>query len=233
MRKIVTIMTALVPTVGHQYLLNFVNAFAIEVGAIAHVILCTRSHEPGIQQRLLAVKATRQSNMLHHYQDDDAPQFPRGEDDAAFWEYWRDAVQSQVGEMTSEDFFVASEPYGVKMAKVLGCQFVPCDVYREVVPARGTEVRENLWHHFDKVMPTFRHNLVTTVTVFGAESVGKTTMAKAMAGTLNGAYVHEWARQYLETVGAEVTLDKMRVICGAQAAAQRAARLNPGHGCCA
>jgi HTH-type transcriptional regulator, transcriptional repressor of NAD biosynthesis genes len=51
-----------------------------------------------------------------------------------------------------------------------------------------------------------------TVTIFGAESTGKTTLAKALAHWFDGAYAVEWARPYLEWSGPEITVEKMHTI---------------------
>lgn len=47
------------------------------------------------------------------------------------------------------------------------------------------------------------------VTIFGAESVGKTTLSLALSKQLNCLYVEEFAREYLEQNGGEVTTEAM------------------------
>lgn len=64
-----------------------------------------------------------------------------------------------------------------------------------------------------------------TVTIFGAESVGKTTLARQLAEALGGEWVHEFARDYLETTGQDVTPSSMRAIWQGQAGLQRQARV--------
>lgn len=48
-----------------------------------------------------------------------------------------------------------------------------------------------------------------TVTVFGAESTGKTTLSKQLAAALGTTWKHEFARDYLEQTGNAVTTRSM------------------------
>lgn len=61
------------------------------------------------------------------------------------------------------------------------------------------------------------------ITVFGAESTGKTTLSKQLAETLGGAWTEEFARPYLEQSGEGVTNASMRAIWEGQRALQQAA----------
>lgn len=62
------------------------------------------------------------------------------------------------------------------------------------------------------------------VTIFGAESVGKTTLSHQLADALEGTWQCEFARPYLETTGEDVTTQSMHAIWYGQAALQRRAR---------
>lgn len=59
------------------------------------------------------------------------------------------------------------------------------------------------------------------VTLFGAESTGKTTLSKALAERLGGEWREEFARGYLETTGLDVTRASMRAIWQGQKALQQ------------
>jgi nicotinamide riboside kinase len=65
------------------------------------------------------------------------------------------------------------------------------------------------------------------VTIFGAESVGKTTLSSQLADKLGGVWSLEFARPYLETTGEDVTSQSMRAIWRGQAKLQRASRRRP------
>jgi HTH-type transcriptional regulator, transcriptional repressor of NAD biosynthesis genes len=223
MPNAILLMTALIPTLGHKYLIDFAKNLAGHRGK-THVILGVLPHEPvpGLD-RLEALVRTYlyDENVTIHYLDRDVPQDPS--EHPNFWYVWRDIVREFV-DVQPDDYFVASELYGIDMANVLGCKFMPCNRYRETVPVKGTDVRNDLMDSFDLILPAFQKHLRKTVTIFGAESCGKTTMARTLAKELNGHFVPEWAREYLETVGIEVTDERMLAIVEGQAALQRTAR---------
>ena len=85
-------------------------------------------------------------------------------------------------------------------------------------------MRKDTYLKFDAIAPAFQEYLRRTVTLFGAESCGKTTMAYLLSQNGNGHFVPEWAREYLETVGTEITDDAMQTICEGQYASQMAAK---------
>ena len=62
------------------------------------------------------------------------------------------------------------------------------------------------------------------ITVFGAESTGKTTLSTQIAQALDGAWAEEFARPYLERTGEDVTDASMRAIWKGQKALQNAVR---------
>lgn len=220
MPNAIVLMTALVPTVGHKYLIDFAKNLLEDIDDRVHVILGSMDREPVTAgARFTALYRTYGLNPLVkiHSLHRDVPQDPSEYPD--FWNMWRDIVREFV-DVKPDDYFVASELYGMDMANVLGCKFMPCNRYRETIPVKGSDVRNDLMDSFDLILPAFQHNIRKTVTIFGAESCGKTTMARWLAKDLNGHFVPEWAREYLETVGAEVTDDRMRSIIHGQHALQ-------------
>lgn len=210
-------MTALLPTVGHQHIISFAANFVDYV----HVIISTRSKEPTtFWQRKIAL--TEESNVFfYNHADDNAPQNPVAVDDAEFWGYWAKVVKGLVPD--NIDYVFASEPYGMQVARSLNAEFIPVDTAREVQPVRGTQVRQNLFMLQDDIAQGFKEYLKLNVVLFGPESCGKTTMAKRLAKHFNGTFVPEWARPYLEAVGATITEYKMEMIVNGQYASERAA----------
>lgn len=224
MANYVVLMTALVPTVGHKYLIDFANSLCEPFDKV-HVILNSLPSEPvagQLRYNALVKTYANNPNVVIHWLHKDVPQNPA--DHPNFWEVWRDIVLSFVS-VTNTDYFVASEHYGIDMAKVLGCTFIPCNIYRETLPVKGTSVRRALPNSFAQVMPAFQNNLRLTVTLFGPESCGKTTMAKWLAESVNGWFIPEWAREYLETVGIEITKQSMKAIQDGQFALQKTASM--------
>lgn len=222
MPNAIVLMTALVPTIGHKYLIDFAKNL-VGTGSV-HVILGSLDREPvngELRYQALLDTYSRTGRVKIHHLHRDVPQEPSEHPD--FWAVWRDIVREFV-DVQPNDYFVASELYGMDMANVLGCKFMPCNRYRETIPIKGSTVRTNLLGHFDYILPAFQPYLRKTITIFGAESCGKTTMTKRLARDMNGHFVPEWAREYLETVGSEVTDKRMRTIIRGQAALQRTAQ---------
>lgn len=216
MANTIVLVTAIIPTIGHKYLIEFAKNLAIMNFGKVHIILCSLDSEPiSGENRFLAInKIYKEENrvVVHHLKRD-VPQNPN--DHPNFWDVWRDIVREFV-DVKPDDYFVASELYGIDMARVLGCKFMPCNRYREVIPITGSAVRSDIIGNFSYILPEFQHHLLKKITIFGAESCGKTTMAKRLAKDMNGWFIPEWAREYLETVGVEVTDEKMANITEGQ-----------------
>lgn len=223
MPKAIVLMTALVPTIGHAALIRFAETVS---GGNPRVIVSARSFEPvTIQDRVGAIqKAFPQAKVFAHL-DDNAPQNPDPslEWDTAFWDYWKNIVNSFFT-VEEDDIVVASEPYCIPLAKALNCQFMPFDLNRTLVPVKGTEVRKDMTSNWEAILPEFRAKIKKTVTIFGAESCGKTTMTKYLSNYYGAPYIEEWARPYLELVGPEITMDKMKEISKGQFALQVTAK---------
>lgn len=213
---IVTLMTALLPTKGHGAMLNFMEELAKSTGTETRAILCSRSFEPisGF------TRAMAFDTDVYLHMDDNAPQNPTTEDD---WNYWRWVVESFTGS-DGATVFVSSEPYGKKMAEVLGAQFFPFDINRSLFDMKGTDVRQNIFTRFDDIMPKMQQTLQRHVTIFGQESVGKTTHAKELARCFKTSWTHEFARPYLEFSDPTVTPLHMDNIVHGQYALQNVSK---------
>lgn len=191
MSNIFVLMTALPPTKGHINLIRFAATF----GAPVTVIVSTQPHEPMGGQRYNAVRneVLDLSNVQVRWLDETLEQDPEA---PGFWDMWR-SIMSRFG-MQIGDTIIASETYGARLAKECGGLFMPYDIDRVLEPSKATLVRDWPLEEFSQVCHEFQPNLQMRVTLFGAESTGKTTMAKALAADMNGHFVFEYARPYLE-----------------------------------
>lgn len=219
---VLVVMTAIVPTKGHQFLVNFAKEFSDDLGADLKVIISRQPGEPTtLDMRAIAFESNEYELILHEADPD--LEIPTEENEEKFWKYWVDIVENAVGRpLNAEDHLVASEDYGVRYAKELGCKFIPCDVDRVLLDITGEKVRSDIYYHFDSIAPEFALELNLTATIFGAESCGKTTVTKNLAFA-HGKFCYstaEWAREYLELNGAEITEEKMLDIIKGQAALQ-------------
>jgi HTH-type transcriptional regulator, transcriptional repressor of NAD biosynthesis genes len=213
-------------TKGHENLIRFADKYIDTFGSgYLYVIISVRNNEPFVQERINALKkfcATITSYYIHVkvHSDDNAPQNPsNSSSEEEFWNYWKNVVNTLTQDPI--DYVFASELYGSEMAKVLDAKFVPYNRYREVNDVSGTKVRHNVLHHFDQISSSFVPYIQQHVTFFGQESVGKTTMARTMAYRKASIWTPEWAREYLETFGAELSSEKMAEICRGQYVLQK------------
>lgn len=212
-------MTAMPPTVGHAALIDF--ASRLNDVTRTEVVLCTQPSEPFAQERANA--------LMEHFGDqpwiDITHLHEEMEQNASapgFWAMWK-RILDDLG-MTQYDVVVSSESYGQKVADLFGAKFMPYDPARELNRVKATDVRKHPAGYMNFIIPEFQKYLIRTVTVFGAESVGKTTQSKAIAGFVNGHWRFEYARPYLEMVGNEITMPKMWDIFDGQEALQKQAR---------
>lgn len=215
MRQAFVLMTAMPPTKGHRNLIRF----AAQLSEAVTVILCTQPGEPFAAARYWSlVQATnRMANVSVQRIHKVLPQEPEGAE--GFWDMWAGFLHT-FG-FRKGDYIVASEPYGVRLAEEVDGIFMPYDLNRTITYTKGTKVREDYRFYWDDILPEFRPHLKKSVTIFGAESVGKTTTAQGLADDMqNTKWYFEWARPYLESVGAEVTHEKMVNIWHGQLALQ-------------
>jgi HTH-type transcriptional repressor of NAD biosynthesis genes len=216
MTKAFILMTALPPTKGHRNLIRFGASLRVPV----EVIVCTQNHEPYAYERFEAIKTfvdhefseyRATARHLHQslQQDPEAP---------GFWDMWVSIMKSYGAEPGV--YYVTSEAYGKTMAEKMDGIFMPYDPERKLYYTKATRIREDLPKYFHDILPEFQHNLRTNVVVFGAESTGKTTLSEKLSDAVNGHWLFEWARPYLETAGPEINIDSMKAIWRGQRALQ-------------
>jgi HTH-type transcriptional repressor of NAD biosynthesis genes len=97
------------------------------------------------------------------------------------------------------DVVFSSEDYGPRFAGFLGCRHVMVDRDRAAFPISGSAVRAAPLEHLDWVEPCVRAYLVRRVVLIGAESTGKTTLARMLAERYGTEWVPEYGREYWET----------------------------------
>lgn len=202
-----TLLTAMPPTVGHVAMLDFIRYYRMSTPGV--VLMHTQPDEPDISNRAWAVALEARERNLRFIHD--RRELERNPEAPGFRQMWIDVMRGHGFE--KGDTLVTSEPYGEWLAAGLGGTWMPYDIKREIVAAKATECRERtrLWYPetWSMLAPAYRDIHRKTVTTFGAESTGKTTTAKMIADSWNGAFKPEWARGYLEAVGPEVTNEKM------------------------
>ena len=225
MTKALILLTAMPPTIGHGHLIQWAAKFmrAAEYSRPQlYVMVCTQPGEPMCQERLEAVQAfclgVTDVPVRVEFLHATMTQYPRSEADTGFWTKWCQTIQIRIGKV---DVVFSSESYGRRLATALGSDPIVVDPERMTHAVSASAVRSDPIGRFGDILPEFRRHVVKTVTVFGAESTGKTTLSKAM----NGDHVTEWARPYLESLASpETTDERMGVIVTGQYASQMTAR---------
>lgn len=213
-RRALVLMKAMPPTTGHKALIEFASEFA----STTTVLVDMASNEPMREERILAVTAmcSKAYGVRTRFVEMEAQSEEEAED---FWEQW-DAILSEY--KGNIEYVIGSEDYCFKIAEMIGARYIPFDPKRELNNAKATYVREHPRAEFDIIAPEFKPFLRRTITVFGAESTGKTTLSRRMARELEGDWIFEWARPYLETVGPEITVQSMTDIWDGQYAVEAA-----------
>lgn len=217
MTRAFVLMTAMPPTIGHLHLIEF----AAELAPQVTVIVSTQPGEPYPKERFEAV---RDAVANSHYKfwvkvnwiDRELEQDPNA---PGFWEMWDDIMHEQG--FKPGDMCVSSEPYGATLAARLGGTFMPYDPKRQLYYTKATNIREKPGDYFKDIIPEFQRHLRSTVTFFGAESTGKTSLSHEISKVLNGHWLFEYARPYLETVGDKIDRKAMKDIWHGQHAIQQ------------
>lgn len=151
------------------------------------------------------------------------PQEPKGEHDLQFWKDWKNTIRAFT-DIQAIDVVFASEHYGIRLAKELNAEFIPCDIKRVSQKCSGTEIRNNpakFWNFIPNVVKPY---FVKRVTLFGPESSGKSTLAAALAEYYNTIVVPEYGRTYTETFGSDVSEDDIKKIVQGHLASVEAAK---------
>lgn len=202
------------PHAGHQFLVEFARGFVDDL----YVVVGTLAAEPipaGL--RFAWMQELFPAARVLHLTDEN-PQDPSETPD--FWNIWEASLKRILP--TRIDYVFASEPYGAKLAEVLGARFIPVDVPRESVRISGTAVREAPLRHWALIPPCVRPYFVKRICLYGPESTGKTTLARRLAEHFRTVAVPEYARTWLESRGGQVAPEDFPVIARGQAAAERA-----------
>lgn len=231
----VILMTALPPTNGHAQLIEFAKAFLATYDSYSniYVLVCGREREPvpvwdraeALRERFTTDVLLKGNSVVVKAVQAELPQNP--EDHPDFWNIWAGFVKENVHSFDEDDIIFGSEDYIRPLGETLGCRYIPYNIYRETVGAKATLVRNDPISNFNMVLKEFQPYLRKTVTIFGAESTGKTTISKKLAKTLGSTYIPEWAREYMEKFEPAVNDTVMENIVRGQYASQHAARKIP------
>jgi NadR type nicotinamide-nucleotide adenylyltransferase len=109
---------------------------------------------------------------------------------------WADFTMKYLGR--APDVVFTSEDYGPDFARLMGSRHVMVDRSRLTVPISGTAIRSAVLDRLDFLDPCVRAYFVRRVVLIGAESTGKTTLAKHLAEHFTTVWVPEFGREHWE-----------------------------------
>lgn len=98
----------------------------------------------------------------------------------------------------SPDVVFSSEAYGPEYAGLMGARHVMIDQKRRTVPVSGTIVRRAPLENLHFLAPCVRAYFVKRVVLIGAESTGKTSLAKQLVEHFSTDWVPEYGREHWE-----------------------------------
>ncbi len=111
-------------------------------------------------------------------------------------ELWANLTRRWLGK--TPDVVFSSEGYGNEYARYLGCDHVCVDHERKHVPISASHILAQPLAHLEYLDPPVRAYFVARVVLVGAESTGKTTLARQLAAHYQTAWVQEYGRPYWE-----------------------------------
>ena len=114
------------------------------------------------------------------------------------WEEGANLIKKAIGKPI--DFVFSSEnSYNDFFKKYYpDSKHVVVDDKRKTVTISATEMRKNLYDHWDKLPTCVRSYFTKKVAIIGTESCGKSTLCKKLAKFYNTNYVDEVGRNYCE-----------------------------------
>jgi len=90
------------------------------------------------------------------------------------------------------------------------------DRQRREVPISATELRRNLWRHWEFLPTPVARTLVQRIALLGGESSGKTVLAARLADELDTAWVPEYGRELWEEKGGVLAYEDLVLIAREQ-----------------
>jgi len=206
------------PHTGHAYLVEVARRLCDDLTIVVGTL--AREPIPG-ELRAAWMRAIFPDLRVVHLTDEN-PQDPS--EHADFWDIWRASLLRVLPR--PPDIVFTSDPYGARLAEVLGARWIPVDPGRTARPICASEIRADPFGHWDFLPPPVRPYYLRRVSVFGPESTGKTSLAAQLAERYQTVWVPEYARTHLEAhrITAPSPAD-LAIIAGGQVACEDALAL--------
>lgn len=128
-------------------------------------------------------------------------------DDNYDWEKGATLIKSAIGKKI--DFVFSSEnSYNEYFRKYYpDSKHVVIDDERKTITISATDLRRNLYDHWDKLPSSVRSHFTKKVLITGTESCGKSTLVKKLSKFYNTNFVEEVGRTYCERYSNQLTVE--------------------------
>ncbi len=183
---------------GHQHLIDQARA---AVDRVVIAIYDTPGYHPPLEVRAGWLRALYPDAQVLELDDPVEPGLDPDETSRLYAEHFRRNYDGPVSHVFS------SEDYGERFAAQLGARHVPVDPDRARVPVSATLVRSDPYGYRAFLDPLVYRSLVVKVCFWGAESTGKTTLARACAERFDTIWMPEHGREVWEAKGRRLTSD--------------------------
>ncbi len=194
-------------TTGH---INLINNAILECEEV-HIIVCHSkqwlARQTQRDQKRLTIDNCKRwlcmtyadMDMIHVHTLDEThiPQYPDG------WSEFMKLLMHQFPILQEDDvaLYASQLDFDAKFKGYLpDLNYVVVDPRRTAVNITATEIRRNLYEHWDKLPSIVRQHYALNVCVLGAESSGKTTLVKMLAKLFSTSWTEEYGRTFCETV---------------------------------
>ncbi len=128
------------------------------------------------------------------------------------WEEGSNMIKAAIPEPITHVFSSELE-YDIYFSKYYpGAKHVVIDAGRKAVPISATELRRDIYGHWEMLPTAVRPFFVKRIAVVGTESCGKSTLTAKLAKFFNTNYVHEVGRDYCIKYKNMLTQDKFNSI---------------------
>lgn len=182
------------PTKGHEFMGQFALA---HTGGDLTVMVESQDGQPipgDLRTRWMRELLAGATVVNHH---ETLPQDPSETPD--FWAIWERVLLQNAPEGVTHVF--ASEPYGARIAEILGAEFVPVDLSRRCRDVSATRVRADPYGMWDMIPAPVRAHYCRRVVLIGPESSGKSTLAEALGRRLDTVVAPEYGRLWCDVFG--------------------------------
>lgn len=176
------------PHAGHIHLCHAAAALCDHLT----VLVCSLPDDPvsGDQRHRWMTSLCPGATVLHHGAI--VPQEPKDHPD--FWPIWRDICRAAHPDPIDTVF--GSEPYVLRLAAELGAQAIQIDPERIGFPVSASAIRSDPAANWRFIPEPVRPLYQQRVTLVGAESTGKSTLARLLARHFDTLHMPEYGRIY-------------------------------------